>query len=129
MQDSKANFQTLQRDFATVSGKVSSVEEEIKAVEEQHREAVAQEAFVKEAVIQEAKEWAIDNFKWYEEYITSHDFDVGYNKGVEEIFFNLWRKIGEVNFSFLGKKLKKLMATWIAREKKGELNTRLPPSP
>ena len=54
---------------------------------------------------------------------------IGYENGVEEIFFNIWRKRREVDFKFLGKEYEQIMADWVEQEKKGELDTRPPPSP
>ena len=73
----------------------------------------------------------MENFKRSEEYATSQNnqYDAGYDKGVQEIFFNIWRKRREVNYRFLWEEFKKIMATWSAREKNGEFNIRPPPSP
>ena len=56
-------------------------------------------------------------------------YDASYDTRVQKIFFNIWRKRRDVDYRFLGAKLRKLMAEWIEREKKGTLNTKLPPSP
>ena len=58
-----------------------------------------------------------------------NQYEAGYNKGVEEIFFNICRKRWEVEYRFLGVEFKKLMATWTAREHRGTRNTRSPSSP
>ena len=54
---------------------------------------------------------------------------MGYDKGVEESFFNIWRKHREIDYRFMGVEFKKLMMTWTDREKMGTLNTKPPPSP
>ena len=73
----------------------------------------------------------MERFNRPKEYIASlrDQYNAGYNKGVEEIFFNIWRKLWEVDYVFLGVEFKKLMATWTNREKRGILNTRPPHSP
>ena len=71
LQDIQASFQTLQRDFAAVSGKVFGLEAEIKVAKEQHREVAAQETFIREASIWEVEEQVMENFKRSEEYATS----------------------------------------------------------
>ena len=60
-------------------------------------------------------EQAVEDFKQCEEYVaimTTH-YDMGYDTGVKEIFFNIWRKRRDVDYRFLGAKLRKLMARWI----------------
>ena len=73
----------------------------------------------------------MDKFKQLEEYVAilTAQHDMGYNLGVEEIFFNIWRKRQEVNYRFLGRKLMNLMAGQIDKEREGILNTRPLPSP
>ena len=56
-------------------------------------------------------------------------YDAGYNIGVEEIFFNIWRKCQDVDYRFLGGELNNLMERWIDEEKKAILDPRPPPSP
>ena len=54
---------------------------------------------------------------------------MGYDKGVEEIFLNIWRKHQKIDYRFLGEEFNKLMVTETNREKRGTLNTRPPPLP
>ena len=56
-----------------------------------------------------------------------HDAD--YDLGVEEIFFNIWRKRQDFDYKFFGSELMNLMVRWIDEEREGILNTRPPPSP
>ena len=90
------------------------LEKEVKAAEERRHKVAGHKADSREATVLEAKLWAIDEFIESEEYKTSQDYDVrfdnGYDKGVEEIFFNIWRKSCEVNYRFLGKGYQQLMA-------------------
>ena len=60
-----------------------------------------------------------------------HDagYNVGYDVGVEEIFFNIWVKPRDINYRFLGGELVKLMDQWLKEERLGTLNTTPPPSP
>ena len=114
-----------------MSGKVIGLENEVKAAEERLCEASESEATSREAMIIEARQWDIEDFK-QSEYKTSQNYDAGYNdgydKGVEEIFFNIWRKRCEVDFKFLGKEYQVLMVDWEEQEKKSELDTKPPPS-
>ena len=76
-------------------------------------------------------EQAVEKFKQLEEYaiILAPQHDTGYDLGIEEIFFNIWRKCWDVDYWFLGIELMNLMAGWIDEEKRGILNTRPPPLP
>ena len=76
----------------------------------------------------EAKPQAIDEFKQSDEYKASQDYDNIYDKGVEEIFYNIWRKHREVDYKFLGNEYQQLIADWEDQERKGELDTKSPPS-
>ena len=53
-------------------------------------------------------------------------YNAGYDTGVEEIFFNIWRKHLDNDYRFLGVELRNLMARWIDKEKEGILDTRPP---
>ena len=114
-----------------MSGKVIGLENEVKAAEERLCEASENDDASREAMIIEARQWDIEDFKQLE-YNTSQNYDAGYNdgydKGVEEIFFNIWRKHREVDFKFLGKEYQVLMVDWEEQEKKSELDTKPPPS-
>ena len=55
--------------------------------------------------------------------------DLGYDTGVEEIFFNIWKKCWHVDYTFLGRELRSLMERWIDKEREGIFDTRPPPSP
>ena len=92
-------------------------------------ETIKSEAASKEATMLEAKQQAIKEFKQSEEYQASQDYDTEYNKGVEESFYNIWRKCQEVNYKFLGKEYQLLIVDWKEQEKSGELDTRPPLSP
>ena len=108
------------------------LEKEVKEAEERLCKVAKSEATSREVAIIKARQRAVEEFKWSEEYMTSHNYNVGYDdrydKGVKDIFFNIWRKRHEVNFKFLGKEYQVLMADWEEQEKKGELDTKPPPS-
>ena len=53
-------------------------------------------------------------------------YDAGYNTGVEEIFFNIWRKRWDIDYSFSRVELMNRIVSWIM-EKEGMLDTRPPP--
>ena len=54
------------------------LEKEIKAVETRLREVSEIEANSREAVVQEVKQQAIDEFKESEKYLASQNYDAGY---------------------------------------------------
>ena len=87
VQGSQEDLQTVQRNYAIMSGKAMGLEKEIKAVETRLREVSEIEANSREAVVQEAKQQAIDEFKESEKYLASQNYDAryknGYDKGVE----------------------------------------------
>ena len=85
------------------------LEKEVKAVKEKLREATS-----REATVIEARHRAIKEFKQSEEFKTSLDtsYEGGYDEGVVEIFFNIWRKSHKVDFKFLGKEFQTMMADW-----------------
>ena len=107
------------------------LKKEVKAAEEKLREAAESEAASREVAIIEARHHAIKEFKQSEEFKTFLDmgYDDGYDKAVEEIFFNIWHKHRKVDFKFLGKEFQTMMADWEDQEKRGELDARPPPSP
>ena len=74
------------------------------------------EAASREAAVLEAKQQVIKEFKYSKEYKASQDYDAGYDnkydKGIEEIFYNIWRKHHEVNYKFLGKEYQQLITDW-----------------
>ena len=76
-------------------------------------------------------EQVVEDFKRSEEYaaIMTTQYDASYDKGVEEVFFNIWRKRWDINYKILGVELRKLRARWIDEEKDGILDTRPPHSP
>ena len=73
----------------------------------------------------------MDNFKQSKEYaaIIIAQYDAAYDIGVEENFFNIWKKRQDVDYRLLGPKLRNLMVRWLDEEKEGILDTRPPPSP
>ena len=109
LQEQQVDLQAIQQNYATECGKVISLEKKLKATEEKMLEATESKAASRDAVIQEAKQQAVEEFKQSEEFKTSFDmsYEDGYDKGVEEIFFNIWHKCCEVDFKFLGKEFKK----------------------
>ena len=48
----------------------------------------------------------MDKFKEFEEYATlmTTQYDAGYDLGVEEIFFNIWRKCRDFDYMFFGER-------------------------
>ena len=58
LQGSQEDHQTFQLNYANVCGKVMGLEKQVKAVEDRLCEAAS-----REAVVLEAKQWAIDEFK------------------------------------------------------------------
>ena len=104
-------------------GKVISLEKKLKGAKEKMFEAAS-----REAAIQEAMQWVVEEFKQSEEFKTSLDtsYEDGYGEGVEEIFFNIWSKRHEVDFKFLGKEFHTMITDCEDHEKKGELNTNPP---
>ena len=59
--------------------------------------------------------------------VTHHN--ARYDLGVEEIYFNIWRKHWDVDYRFLGIELMNFMVGWIDEDMQGILNTRPPLSP
>ena len=100
MRDSQAGLLTLANDRIVVTTKVSVLEARARRSAE---ECSAQEEFVKDMAIQEAVEQAVDNFKQSEEYATlmTTSYDAGYDTGVEEILFDIWRKHWDIDYRFL----------------------------
>ena len=87
-----------------------SLDEKLKAIEEKlleaaEREVIEKEVAFREAAIEEPKLEAVKEFRQSEELNTSLDksYKDNYDKDVEEIFFTIWCKHREVDFSFLGK--------------------------
>ena len=69
------------------------LEKQVKEVEDIFHETIESEAASRETVMLEATQQVVVEFKQSEEYNqASQDFYAGYDKGVEEIFHNLWRK-------------------------------------
>ena len=67
------------------------------------------------------------DFKASEEYkLATKDFDADYDKGVKQIFYNIWRKTCGVCYKFLGKEYRKHIAIWEDQEQASILDTRLP---
>ena len=132
-QGSQNDLQTVQHNYATVCGKVIILEKDIKATKDKLYEATEREVAFREAAVQKAKQRVVDKFKESEEYSASQNYDAQYedeyDKGVEKIFFNIWRKRHEIDYRFLVKEYQKLMADQVEQEKKGELDTRPPLSP
>ena len=113
----------MQRNYATVTGQVMNLEKQLKEAEEK-----LQTALEVEVAIMEAKQQTVAMFKEPEKYkLTTQDFDTGYNKGVEEIVYNIWRKCQGVYFKFLGKEYRKQIIIWEYQERACILNTRPPP--
>ena len=56
-------------------------------------------------------------------------YNTGYDIGVEEIFFNIWRKRRDFDYKFLKVKLRNLMVRWVDEENDGILDTKPPPPP
>ena len=83
----------------------------LEATAQANKERVAQEEFTRDALTRKAVEQVVGKFKQSEEYPTILDtqHDASYDLGVEEIFFNIWRKHRDVNYKFLGIKLLNLM--------------------
>ena len=108
------------------------LKKEIKVAKEKLCQAAEREAASREIAILEAKQWVVDEFKQCEKYKASQDYDIGYDngydKGVKDIFFNIWRKCHEVNYKYSGKEYQELTVVCEDQEKKGELDTRPPPS-
>ena len=87
--------------------------------------ALEVEATSREVVVMEAKQKVVANFKESEEYkLSTQDFDMGYDKGIEEIFYNIWRKRRSVCYKFLGKEYRKQIAIWEDQEWANILDTR-----
>ena len=54
--------------------------------------------------IMEAKKLTVAEFKEFKEFkIATQDFEIGYDIGVEEIFYNIWHKSCNVSFKFIEK--------------------------
>ena len=70
------------------------------------------------------------NFKESDEYkLATQYFDAGYDKRIEEIFYNIWRKCRSVYYKFFGKEYQKQIAIWEDKEQAGILDTRPSLSP
>ena len=72
----------------------------MKVAEDKLHEIVVEVTF-REVAMLKAKQQAIEEFKQSKKYKASQGYDAGYDdeydKGVEEIFYNIWRKHREVN--------------------------------
>ena len=89
---------------ATLSGKVMCLERQIKETEKKFCSTVESEAAARDAIVLEERQQAVAEFKQSGEYnLATQDFDAGYDKGMEEIFYNIWRKFRGVYYKFLGK--------------------------
>ena len=114
-------------DHTIVTTKVSVLEARAIAAEKR----ATQEEFIRDATIQKAVEQAVENFKKSEEYVAimTTQCDMGYDTWVEEIFFNIRRKLRDVDYRFLGWELRNNIARSIDKEKDGILDTRPTSSP
>ena len=75
--------------------------------------ALEAKASARKAVVVEARQKAVADFKQSEEYtLSTQDCDAVYNKGIEEIFYNIWRKHRGVYYKFLGKEYRNQIAIW-----------------
>ena len=128
LQGSQEDLQTIQHNYVALSGKVMGLEKQVKAVKDKLYKTTECKAASRETAMLEAKQQAIEQFKQSEEYQSSQDYDARYDKGVEEIFYNIQRKHGEVNYKFLGKEYQQLTTNWEEQEKNEELDSKPPPS-
>ena len=104
LQEFQNDLQTLQRNYATLSGQVMSLWKQLKEAEEKFYTILEVEAVTRMVTVMKVKQKAVANFKESEEYkLATQDFDAGYDKELEEIFYNIWRKRRGVCYKFLGK--------------------------
>ena len=104
LQEFQNDLQTVQRNYATLTGQVMSLWKQLKEAEEKFYTILEVEAATRVVTVMKAKQKAVANFKESEEYkLANQDFDAGYDKEVEEIFYNIWRKRRGVCYKFLGK--------------------------
>ena len=93
LQEPQIDLQTMQRNYATLAVQMVSLEKQLKEMERKLQNALEIEAASKEVAIMEAKKRAVAEFKESEEYkLTTQNSEKGYDKGIEEIFHNIWRK-------------------------------------
>lgn len=79
-----------------------NLEKAMKEAKEKHKIALAIELSSKEVALMKTHEQDVAEFKESKEYKhATQEYEVGYNKGVEAIFFNIWCK--HRHFKFLGK--------------------------
>ena len=79
--------------YAALAGQVVSLEKQLKETEEKLQTTLEVKTASKEVTIMEAKQQVVVEFKTSEEYkLSTQDFEAGYDKGVEEIFYKIWRK-------------------------------------
>ena len=107
---------------------VMGLEKQVKLAKDKLREVAEREAASREAAILEVEHQAIDEFKLPKEYAALQNYDTGYDKGIEEIFYNIWRKRREVDYRLMEKEYRELIADWEEQEKNCELDTKWPPS-
>ena len=124
-------IETLVDDTASFIDKVINLKARACVAKEYLKEA----EFVRDNEIARAAEEVVVKFKQSEELvillkkINAAGYNVGYDVGVEEIFFNIWVKRRDINYRFLGGELVKLMDQWLKEERLGTLKTTPPPSP
>ena len=79
--------------YAALAGQVVSLEKQLKETEEKLQTTLEVKTASKEVTIMKAKQQVVVEFKTSEEYkLSTQDFEAGYDKGVEEIFYKIWRK-------------------------------------
>ena len=86
----EGELEDIRRANAALTAKVSTLKARARTTEEH----LAQEEFVRDAVVGEAMEKVVADFQRSKEYaaLLNVECDVGYERGVEEIFFTIWRK-------------------------------------
>ena len=73
------------------------LEKKLKEAEEKLCSTLEGKAPAREVAIVEARQKLVVDFKQSKGYtLATQDFEVSYDKGIEEIFYNIWRKQREV---------------------------------
>ena len=84
LQGSQDDLQTVERNSATLSGQVMSLEKQLKKAEEKLHIALEVEEAAREATVAEARQKEMVDFKESKKYkLATQDFDADYDKGVE----------------------------------------------
>ena len=76
--------------YATSASQMMNLEKAMKEDEEKHKTTLTVEVGFREVIVLEASNQVVVEFKEFEKYkLATQDYEVGYDKGVEEIFFSI----------------------------------------